>query len=130
MRRLLLALLAAAALAAPAAAAPPVRLVISHVVSNCHVWSLGNKAAATVKVKPGARVEIRVSCPMDFDVAQTAGPKVALGAPRVYAGTARTIAFAMKGVYRFTAHNVQTPEERNLPTLGTPNTLVLTVVVR
>jgi len=34
------------------------------------------------------------------------------------------------GLYRLTATNVQTPEERGLTTLGETNTLTLTVVVK
>ena len=67
---------------------------------------------------------------MDFDVRQTKGARLALGDPRLYAGTSRTIVFPKAGVYRLTARNVQTPEERNLTVLGEPNTLTLTVVVR
>jgi hypothetical protein len=40
------------------------------------------------------------------------------------------IVFRKPGVYRLTARNVQTPEERNLITLGETNTLTLTVVVK
>ena len=46
---------------------------------------------------------------MDFDFAQTKGPRLALGDPRTYAGSARTIVFRKAGVYRLTATNVQTP---------------------
>ena len=82
-----------------------------------------------ITVKLGTRVVIRSDCPMDFDFAQTRGPHVELGNPRTYAGSARTIVFRKIGVYRLTATNVQTPEERGLVTLGNPNTLALTVVV-
>ena len=41
----------------------------------------------------------------------------------------RTIVFVKTGLYRLTATNVQTPEERGLTVLGTPNVLTLTVVV-
>ena len=67
---------------------------------------------------------------MDFDFAQTKGPRLALGDARTYAGSARTITFRKAGVYRLTATNVQTPEERGLVTLGEANTLTLTVVVQ
>ena len=62
---------------------------------------------------------------MDFDLAQTKGPKLVLGDPRLYTGQSRTITFRKAGTYRLTAKNVQTPEERGLQTLGEPNTLVL-----
>lgn len=138
MRRkpLLCAAAVALGLAAPAgggAAVPTVRLAISHVVSNCHVWSTakGLLAPSTrITVKPGTRVVLRSDCPMDFDLAQKKGPRVTLGTPRMFAGSSRTIVFRKVGVYVLTAKNVQTPEERNLVVLGTPNTLTLTVVVK
>ena len=110
------------------------RLVISHVLENCHVWTTAKPLGAVKTLGPstklvvhrGARVVIRSDCPMDFDLRQTKGPRLALGAARMYAGSSRTIAFAKAGVYRLTATNVQTPEERGLTVLGTPNVLILT----
>jgi hypothetical protein len=139
MRRkpLLLALLAAVLLvSAPAGGAvtsPTFRLAIAHVVSHCHVWRTSTKmlgAATKITVKPGTRLVIRSDCPMDFDFAQTGGPRLPLGSPRTYAGSTRVITFRKTGIYRLTATNVQTPEERGLVVLGEANTLRLTVVVR
>lgn len=121
-----------------AVGAATVRLVISHVLENCHVWTTAKPLGAVKNLGPktkivvhrGTRVVIRPDCPMDFDFKQTSGPRLALGGPRTYAGTSRTIVFAKVGVYRLTATNVQTPEERGLTTLGTPNVLYLTVVVK
>jgi RND superfamily putative drug exporter len=123
------------AFAAPttAAASPTVRLAIAHVVQHCHVWRRSTKtlgASATLKLKPGTRVVIRADCPMDFDYAQTAGPRLDLGEPRTFAGQARVIVFRKTGVYRLRVSNVQTPEDRGLVTLGETNTLRLTVIVR
>ena len=136
-RRLVLALAVVVLFAATpeggAVAATTVRLVISHVVSHCHVWRTSTKtlgASARLVVKPGTRLVIRSDCPMDFDFAQTKGPPLALGAPRTYAGTSRVIVFRKAGLYRLTATNAETPEERGLVTLGDTNTLTLTVVVR
>src|SRR5262249_50025037 len=127
MRRLAGLLLVAAALfAGPAAASPIVRLTIMHYVHGCHVWQLGGHAlgsATTLKVRPGTRVAFRSDCPMDFDFAQTSGPRLALGPARMYAGTSRTIVFAKRGVYRLTVKNVQSSEERGLVTLGADNGL-------
>ncbi len=137
MRRLaLIALVAGLALALPsgvAAVSPTVRLTIMHLVQNCHVWRntkavLGPSTKLTVK--PGTRLVLRSDCPMDFDLAQTKGPKLVLGDPRMYAGQSRTIVFRKPGTYRVTAKNVQTPEERGLQTLGPANTLSLTVLVK
>jgi hypothetical protein len=115
------------------AASATVRLAIAHVAAHCHVWKTPTKtlgASTKVTVKAGTRVVIRSDCPMDFDYAQTKGPPLALGDARTYAGSARTITFRKAGVYRLTATNVQTPEERGLVTLGEANTLTLTVVVQ
>ena len=106
---------------------------IVHVVRGCHVWTLGAKqvgATTAISVKPGTRLTLRISCPMDFDLRQTAGPKVALGGQRLVAGSTRTIVFRKGGVYRFVAKNVQSSEEIGLQTLGEDNVLKLTVRVR
>lgn len=116
-----------------AAASPTFRMEIVHVVRNCHVWSTatGQVGPSTrLTLKRGTRLQIRVSCPMDFDFAQTAGPKLPLGDPRTHTGTVRTIVFTKAGVYRLTAKNVQSSEEMGLQTLGPDSTLTLTIVVK
>jgi uncharacterized membrane protein YdfJ with MMPL/SSD domain len=123
------------ALAAPtgAAASPTIRLAIAHVVQHCHVWRRSTKLlgpSAKLTVARGTRLVIRADCPMDFDYVQTAGPRLALGSPRTFAGDARVIVFRKAGVYRLRATNVQAPEDRGLVTLGETNTLTLVVVVR
>jgi hypothetical protein len=137
-RRLLPALIAGASLAlvpvgGAMAASPTLRMDIVHVVRGCHVWSTAKGQAgpaAKVTLKPGTRLQIRVSCPMDFDFRQIAGPKLFLGDPRTHTGTVRTIVFKKAGVYRLTATNVQSSTEMGLQTLDADNTLRLTVVVR
>jgi hypothetical protein len=127
------ALFVAAPAGGAAVASPTVRLAIAHVASHCHVWHTATRflgASTKLTVKPGTRVVIRSDCPMDFDFAQTKGPRLALGNARTYAGTSRVLTFRKVGTYRLTATNVQIPEERGLVTLGEPNTLTLTVVVR
>jgi hypothetical protein len=124
--------LSLAAPAGGAVAVPTVRLVIAHVVANCHVWRTTKKMlgpSTKITVTRGTRLVLRSDCPMDFDLAQTKGPRLALGDPRMYTGTSRTITFRKVGIYRLTATNVQTPEERGLTTFGDPNKLTLTVVV-
>jgi hypothetical protein len=114
-------------------AATTIRLTIAHVFDHCHVWRTATTMfgpSKTITVRGGTRVAIRSDCPMDFDLAQTKGPPLALGAARMYAGSSRVIVFRKPGTYRLTATNVQTPEERGLVTLGAPNVLTLTVVVR
>lgn len=116
-----------------AAASPTLRLTIAHVVQHCHVWRTPTKllgASTKLTVKPGTRLVIRADCPMDFDYKQTAGPRLALGNPRTFAGQSRVIAFRKRGVYQLQVRNVQTPEDRGLVTLGETNTLTLTVVAK
>lgn len=129
----LVAVLWVVAPAGTAAVSPTARLVIAHVVRHCHIWRTSTKTigpAAKIAVRPGTRLVIRSDCPMDFDFAQMKGPKLSLGNARTIAGTSRVIVFRKPGVYRLIARNVQTPEERNLITLGETNTLTLTVVVK
>jgi hypothetical protein len=134
VREVVAGLAVAAVLAGSAAAtAPPtVRLEIVHNVRGCHVWKrtalLG--PAAKLTLKPGTRVQIRDSDPMDFEFTQLAGPKLALGLPRMYAGTLRTIVFAKRGLYKLSGKNVQMAAEVGLEILGTENTLTLTVLVK
>jgi hypothetical protein len=106
---------------------------IVHVLRGCHVWALGAKqlgATAIVTVKPGTKLKLRVNCPMDFDIAQVAGPRLALGDPRFYTGSTRVLTFKKVGVYRFVGKNVQTSDEVGLETLGDDNSLKLTIRVR
>jgi hypothetical protein len=86
--------------------------------------------APVIAAKPGTRLKIRLYCPMDFDLTQTAGAKLALGSPRLYRGMTRTLVFRKPGVYKLVAKNVQTSEEVGLQTLGPDNVLRLTVRVR
>jgi hypothetical protein len=121
------------ALVPTAAASPTVRLAILHVVHGCHVWGTQDSkplgATRSLVVKPGTKLEIRVNCPMAYDVVQLAGPKV-LKPARWQTGTSHTITFRKRGVYKLKAVNVQSSEEMNLQTLGPDSTLLLTVRVR
>ena len=110
-----------------------VSMSIIHVVRGCHVWARGSRElgpSAIVSVKAVTKLKLRISCPMDFDLRQVAGPKVALGGARFYAGTTRVVTFKKVGVYRFTGTNVQTSDEMGLETLGDDNALKLTIRVR
>ena len=110
-----------------------VSMSIVHVVRGCHFWALGSRQlgpSAIVTVKPGTKLKLRVTCPMDFDVTQVAGPKLALGGTRFYTGTTRVLVFRKAGLYRFVARNVQTSDELGLETLGDDNPLKLTIRVR
>jgi len=111
---------------------PTFRLAIVHVVHGCHVWQTATKElgpAATISVKRGTKLELRISCPMDFDLVQTAGPPLALGGTRLYSGTARTIVFRKRGVYKLRAKNVQSSQQQGLQTLGDDSTLTVKIRV-
>jgi hypothetical protein len=127
-------LVAAALTAPPALASPTVRLAIIHFVQGCHVWGTVDSQplgpTRTVVLARGSRVQIRINCPMTFDVTQVAGPAIAGATGRIYPGTVRTLTFAHAGVYRFQAVNVQSSTELGLQTMGADNTLVLTVRVK
>ena len=136
MRRILFVCLGVLAVAgAPvgtaAVASPTFRMSIVHHFRGCHVWwrNEARGASTTIRIKRGTRVEIRVSCPMDFEFRQLAGPRLALGTRRTVAGTARTIVFRKPGRYVLRAKNLQSSEERGLETLGPDNLLRLTVIV-
>ena len=138
MRRFLLGLaLAVAGVGVPtgaaAAASPTVRMTIVHVVQGCHSWGTDLSQALgptrTIAVKHGTQLQIRVNCPMSFDFVQLSGPALALGDPRSYPGTVRTIVFVRKGVYRLQATNVESSEQMGMTTIGADNVLVLTVRV-
>lgn len=134
-RFLILSLAVVAVVASPvgtlAVASPTFRMSIVHRVHGCHAWwRNGDRAASTtIKVKRGTRVQIRISCPMDYEFRQVRGPRLALGNPRTATGTVRTIVFRKPGRYVLTARNIQSSEEMGLPTLGPDNLLRLTVVV-
>lgn len=134
MKRLLLVVAVALVLSPAALASPTVRLSLIHVMQGCHVWGDGDGqvlgAAKTLRLRPGTRVSVRIGCPMDFDIAQTAGPRIPMSETRWHTGTTHVLVFAKKGTYRLTATNVQTPEEVGLETMGVVNVDRLTVVVR
>lgn len=135
MRKLLLVLVVGfgLALVPTAAASPTVRLAILHVMRGCHVWATQDSkpfgAVHTLVLKPGTKLEVRINCPMAYDVVQVAGPKV-LAPSRWQTGTSHAITFRKRGLYKLKAVNVQSSEEMNLQTLGPDKTLVLTVRVR
>ena len=110
-----------------------VSVSIVHVVRGCHVWALGRRQlgpAATIDVKVGTRLKLRIDCPMDFNLMQVAGPKLGLGDRRFYTGSTRVIVFRKPGVYKLVARNVQTSDEAGLETLGEDNVPRLTIRVR
>ena len=131
----LLVAIAAALVVIPAAgASPTIRLAVIHVMRGCHAWATQNGAelgaTRTFTVKPGTRIEIRMSCPMAFDISQLAGPALALGDSRWQPGTVHVLVFKKRGLYRLQAVNVQTPQDLGLETMGPDNHPTLTVRVR
>jgi hypothetical protein len=128
-----LAVTVALALVPTAAASPTVRLAILHVVSGCHVWATADSKplgrTRTITVARGTKLEIRINCPMAFDMTQLKGPQI-LKPSRWETGTSHSLTFTQRGVYSFQGKNVQSSDEMNLETLGPDNTVALTVRVR
>jgi hypothetical protein len=114
-----------------AAPSKPVQLAIVHAVQGCHVWHTTRDVgpATTVKLHPGGRITIRVSCPMNFTLAQLRGPALALGDPVLYTGTQRTFTFKKRGHYVLQGTETMTSEQMGLQTLGPDNVLRLVVDV-
>jgi hypothetical protein len=108
-----------------------VQLAIVHTVSGCHIWQTAHAhgPATALKLKKGDRITLHVTCPMDFQLVQMKGPRLALGDPTLHTGTQRTIVFAKRGVYVLRATNVQSSADMGLQTLGADNALRLTVTV-
>lgn len=114
-----------------AAPAKTVQLSIVHAVRGCHIWQAtrGSGPTMVVKLARGGRIQVRVSCPMDFRLVKLRGPAVAIGDPTFHTGTSRTLRFPRRGTYVFSATNLQSSEQMGLQTLGPDNVLKLTVVV-
>jgi hypothetical protein len=120
---------AALAVVQAGAARPPTVLEIKHFVRGCHVFAKTEKPAVNVRLRKGDRIQLVDHDPMDFDIVQTAGPRVPLADPRLRRSETRMLVFRKVGLYRFEATNVQTSEELGLQTLGPDNTLKVVVRV-
>jgi hypothetical protein len=122
--------LVATALATPS---KTVRLAIVHTVHGCHVWHSGTGdagAATKLTLHRGDKLELRVTCPMDFTLTQLRGSRLALGDPTLHSGTVRSITFRGRGIFVLRATNIQSSEQMGLQTLGPDNALTLTITVR
>jgi hypothetical protein len=121
----------AVALFAMAAPVKSVQLAIVHAVRGCHIWQAKGVTgpAVVIKLTHGGRIQLRVSCPMDFRLVKLRGPAVAIGDSTFHTGTMRTLVFPRRGTYVFSATNLESSEQMGLQTLGTDNVLKLTVVV-
>jgi hypothetical protein len=111
------------------AARSPTVLEIKHFFRGCHVFSKNEQPTLNLRLRKGDRIRLIDHDVMDFDVTQTAGPRVPFGDPRVRRSEVRLLAFRKAGLYRFEARNVQTSEELGLQTLGPDHTLRITVRV-
>jgi hypothetical protein len=111
------------------AARPPTVYEIKHFFRGCHVFVKNEKPTISLRLRKGDRIQLLDHDVMDFDVAQTAGPRVPLADPRLRRSETRLLVFRKPGLYRFEARNVQTSEELGLQTLGPDHTLKITVRV-
>jgi hypothetical protein len=113
-----------------AGAAPrPTVLEIKHFFRGCHVFTASEKPVLSVRLRKGDRIRLIDHDVMDFDVTQTAGPRVPISDSRLRRSEVRLLAFRRAGLYRFEAKNIQTSEELGLQTLGPDNTLRIVVRV-
>ena len=114
-----------------AAPSKTVQLAVVHALHGCHTWHTTRDVAPALalKIPHGGRIQIRISCPMDFRMVQIRGRAVAFGGSTFFTGTSRTIVFPKAGVYVFTGTNLQSSADRGLQTLGPDNVLRLTVTV-
>ncbi|MGH3084809.1 MAG: hypothetical protein ACRDNP_12300 [Gaiellaceae bacterium] len=120
---------AALAIVQAGAARPPTVLELKHFFRGCHVFAKNEKPAVNLRLRKGDRIQLVDHDPMDFDIVQTAGPRVPLADPRLRRSEVRLLVFRKAGLYRFEAANVQTSEELGLQTLGPDNTLKIVVRV-
>jgi hypothetical protein len=124
------ALFAAALAAAQAGAARPATVLeIEHYYRGCHVFVVNEKPTVSLRLRKGDRIKLIDHDVMDFDFAQTAGPRVPFGDPRLRRSETRTLVFRKSGVYRFAGKNVESSEEMGMQTLGPDNTLRITIRV-
>ena len=123
----LAACVAALAVVQAGAARPPTVYEIKHFFRGCHVFVKNEKPTISLRLRKGDRIQLLDHDVMDFDLTQTAGPRVSLGDPRLRRSEVRLIVFRKAGLYRFEGKNVQTSEELGLQTLGSDNVLRITV---
>lgn len=83
-----------------------------------------------LRLAPGTRLVIVNHDPMDFELAQTAGPAIGLGGATLRSNTVSTFVFRQRGFYVFSGRNKQTSEELQLGTVTPDNVLVLKVRVQ
>ena len=147
-RRMLMSALAAAALvlvgsacggsdeqtATPAPIAPDsAKLTILHVQEGCHIWSDGQRQAATMRLAmaEGGTLTL-VNNDIDaHQLVQLAGPDVALGSTMMMGGKSAVV-FSEPGLYRLRTETVEVEgmeEMMEVETEGPDNELALEVEV-
>jgi plastocyanin len=120
--------------AAPAPSAPDsAKLTILHVQEGCHIWSDGQRQAATMRlgVSEGGTLTL-VNNDIDAHrLVQLAGPEVALGSTMMMGGK-MAVVFSEPGVYRLQTETVEVEgmeEMMEVETEGPDNELELEVEV-
>lgn len=107
------------------------KLTIVHVARGCHSWTNGERIGERVRLtlNRGGRVAI-VNQDIDaHKLVQTAGPKVATGAPMMMNGR-RTIVFRKAGMYHLKTRTVEMPGMPEIETAGPDHALWLIVTVK
>jgi hypothetical protein len=120
--------------AAPVAAAPDsAQLTILHVQEGCHIWSDGNRRAATMRLTMAEGGTLTL-VNQDVDVhrlVQLAGPDVALGGTLMMGGRTALV-FSEPGLYRLRTETVEVEgmeEMMDVETEGPDNELEVEVEV-
>lgn len=111
-------------------AGPATRLTIEHVQKGCHIFVLGSRRAATMKLtlSHGARLAVADMDADTFRLVQTAGPRLPSQGP-LSTGLMRVLTFEHAGLYRFKAV-AQKGVAFGAKPVGPDNKLLLTVQVR
>lgn len=115
------------------AAQDSAKLTIVHVQKGCHIWSDGQKQAATMRLRVSEGGTLTV-VNNDIDVhrlVQAAGPAMALGSPMMM-GAKMAVVFPEPGLYRLRTEVVEVEgmdEMMEVETEGPDNELELQVEV-
>ena len=121
--------------AAPAPTAPDAaELTILHVQEGCHVWSDGQRQAATMRL---ALAEGGTLALVNNDIdahrlVQVAGPEVALGSTMMMMSGKMAVVFSEPGLYRLRTETVEVEgmeEMMEVETEGADNELELEIAV-
>lgn len=107
------------------------KLTVVHVAKGCHSWTNGDRIGESVRLtlNRGGRLVIANQDIDAHKLVQTAGPRVATGAPMMM-GSTRSIVFRKAGMYHMKTRTVEMPGMPEIDTAGPDHGLWLIVTVR